>query len=204
MTGGVKEPEVSYLLFNLDFLLNLSLPLRVANWRPDHTVRSLADVVQTVERHAIRGVIFDLDQVLTPYGSEKVSEGTVAAVGLLAEMGSCCILSNSHSPRGRGRAIAVARQLCIRVVESPKKKPSPRAFRDALAVLQTSPEETLMVGDRVLTDIVGANAAGIRTALIFPLNWRSDPFFMITVPRVAERLVLMCIKSLTMMGNRDE
>ncbi len=45
-------------------------------------------------------------------------------------------------------------------------KPHRPMFEDALRFLDTRPHETLMIGDRLTTDIAGGNAAGLRTALV--------------------------------------
>lgn len=45
-------------------------------------------------------------------------------------------------------------------------KPYPTMFREAVRRLGTQPEETLMLGDRLETDIEGAKAAGLKTALV--------------------------------------
>ena len=45
-------------------------------------------------------------------------------------------------------------------------KPYPHMFEAALDLLGTAPADTLMIGDRLNTDIVGAAQLGIQTALI--------------------------------------
>ena len=45
-------------------------------------------------------------------------------------------------------------------------KPQPQIFKTALHRLNASPETTIMVGDRLETDILGAQAVGIRTVLL--------------------------------------
>lgn len=45
-------------------------------------------------------------------------------------------------------------------------KPERAMFESALRTLGTAPEETLMIGDRIGTDIQGAQAVGIQTALV--------------------------------------
>jgi len=45
-------------------------------------------------------------------------------------------------------------------------KPEPHLFRQALAVLGTLPRETLAIGDRIETDVVGAQRAGMPAALV--------------------------------------
>jgi 4-nitrophenyl phosphatase len=45
-------------------------------------------------------------------------------------------------------------------------KPSRPMFESALRVLGTTPEQTVMIGDRLDTDIAGGRAAGCRTVLV--------------------------------------
>jgi 4-nitrophenyl phosphatase len=62
-------------------------------------------------------------------------------------------------------------------------KPSPAMYRLALARLGTSPKETLVVGDRLETDIIGAQEIGCCTALVLSgvtspqaaRNWQPQP-----------------------------
>lgn len=62
-------------------------------------------------------------------------------------------------------------------------KPSPAMYQLALERLGTSPVETLVVGDRLETDIAGAQAIGCRTALVLSgvstesegLSWQPQP-----------------------------
>lgn len=46
-------------------------------------------------------------------------------------------------------------------------KPYPAMFETALTTMQVSAENTLMIGDRMNTDIIGAKAVGMPTALVF-------------------------------------
>lgn len=46
-------------------------------------------------------------------------------------------------------------------------KPYAPMFETALAITGTAPEDTLMIGDRLNTDIQGAQALGMKTALVF-------------------------------------
>ena len=62
-------------------------------------------------------------------------------------------------------------------------KPSPAIYQLALERLGTSPAETLVVGDRLETDIAGAQAIGCRTAVVLSgvctqadaLAWQPPP-----------------------------
>jgi 4-nitrophenyl phosphatase len=62
-------------------------------------------------------------------------------------------------------------------------KPAPEMYRVALQRLDVTPEQTLVVGDRLETDIIGAQALGCRTALVLSgvtteeaaRSWRPAP-----------------------------
>jgi 4-nitrophenyl phosphatase len=73
-------------------------------------------------------------------------------------------------------------------------KPNPTLYEFALEKLGTSPEETLAVGDRIETDILGAQRAGLKTALVLSgiatreegEDWQ--PAIDIIVPELGELL----------------
>jgi len=45
-------------------------------------------------------------------------------------------------------------------------KPQPTLFQQAMEIMGTQPQETLCVGDRLETDILGGQNAGCLTALV--------------------------------------
>ena len=47
-----------------------------------------------------------------------------------------------------------------------KGKPDVSIFRHALEKLKVSPDEALMIGDNLMTDILGSNRAGIRNVWV--------------------------------------
>jgi ribonucleotide monophosphatase NagD (HAD superfamily) len=58
-------------------------------------------------------------------------------------------------------------------VEQVYGKPSPLMAQAAMAIVGTAPEESLMVGDRLETDILMGQQAGMATAL--PLTGATSP-----------------------------
>lgn len=66
---------------------------------------------------------------------------------------------------GTGMVIG-ALQATTGVVPYVAGKPHPAIFETALEALHVPPQETLMVGDRLETDILGANQLGIHTAAV--------------------------------------
>ena len=55
------------------------------------------------------------------------------------------------------------------------RKPDPRAFAPALAAAGAAAAECIYVGDSLANDIAGANAAGLRSALILRGDSQTEP-----------------------------
>ena len=68
------------------------------------------------------------------------------------------ILSNNRSSR---RVETFCSQLGIRYVGH-AGKPKTRGYREAMALAGAPPGETAMLGDKLLTDVLGARRSGVR------------------------------------------
>jgi len=55
--------------------------------------------------------------------------------------------------------------LVLTSVDVGYEKPDLRIFREALSHFSVSPQEAVMIGDRIKTDILGANRVGMKTIL---------------------------------------
>ena len=119
----------------------------------------------------VRGIIFDIDNTLVPHGA-PADPHAVELFEKLRGMGfKTCLISNNREPRVKPFADCVG-ALC----ECKAGKPMKRGYRKAMQLMQTAPEETLFIGDQILTDVWGANRAGIRSFLIIPVARETDPF----------------------------
>jgi HAD superfamily phosphatase (TIGR01668 family) len=174
--------------FNIDFFLNLHLILKIKNAIPDYQVSSLKMIQQILEHSDIDAIILDIDQTIVPFGKTTIPEDIHKLIHSLQQKYRMCLLSNFPHTEDRIKRIrAIEEQLKIHAIFTERRKPSPAAFLLALEHLKSEPEKTVMVGDRVLTDIIGANQLGLRTVLVAPLDRKTDPFFMVTLPRFFER-----------------
>ena len=155
---------------------------------PDIIVRHVSDM--TPEALALRGihaVICDLDNTLVEYHSEAVTAEVTGWLLALRTAGiRVCLASNT---RRLPRLARVADTLEIRYVPGNAAKPRTKGLRRALALLDSLPTETAMIGDQIFTDIVAGNRLGLLTILVNPLSKRE---FIGTryVSRPMERLVL--------------
>lgn len=127
---------------------------------------------QALKARGVRLVLADLDNTLVAY---KVPEPTPQVVawkeGLEREGIQLFLLSNSRRP---GRAQHFAQALGIPFLGH-AGKPKRGGFRQAMERMGVGPEETVMVGDQIFTDILGANRSGVTPLLVQPIRLAGNP-----------------------------
>lgn len=135
----------------------------------------------------IKGVIVDLDNTLVPWrgdpsqASDKLHKWLEGLKKLKLDI---CIVSNGGSSRVR----EFAENLGIKFVAGvPKPRRTP--FKKAMALMGTSPEETVVIGDQLFTDILGGNRCGCYTILVTPQAKKE--FFSTKIVRLIERKVIL-------------
>lgn len=121
---------------------------------------------QALASKGVRLVLADLDNTLALYGEAEPSAEVVAWSQALAEAGiQLFLLSNSHKP---GRAQHFAQALGI-PYQGRAGKPKKTGYLKAMERLGCRPEETVMVGDQIFTDTLGANRTGVVPLLVRPI-----------------------------------
>lgn len=127
---------------------------------------------QALKARGVRLVLADLDNTLVAY---KVPEPTPQVVawkeGLEREGIQLFLLSNSRRP---GRAQHFAQALGIPFLGH-AGKPKRGGFRQAMERMGVGPEEMVMVGDQIFTDILGANRSGVTPLLVQPIRLAGNP-----------------------------
>ena len=117
-------------------------------------------------------VMADLDNTLVGYGIHSPSPDIIAwNKALNAEGIDLFILSNSRRP---GRVQQFAEELGV-PFQGWSGKPRRGGFVKALAHMNRTPQETVMVGDQIFTDILGANRSGIVPILVSPIQMAGNP-----------------------------
>ena len=115
----------------------------------------------------VRLLLCDLDYTLAPKAQSEPDQRLRRWLEEMAQGGvTVMILSNNRSP---ARVERFCRDLGI-TYEGHAGKPSPRGFRRAMARCGAAPEETAMLGDKLLTDMLGANRAGVLPLMVEPLG----------------------------------
>ena len=139
------------------------------SWDPGQTIAqlSLSDLLS----HGIRAAVIDVDRTLLP-GRDVQLSGPVKA-WLVDARQSLHLHLFSNNPSQR-RISAVADQLEVGFTFG-ARKPHRAALRRVVADLNLPPECIAMVGDRLLTDVLGGNRLGLFTILVRPIASDGGP-----------------------------
>ena len=152
---------------------------------PSRTARAITDLsVEELSRSGVRCVLVDRDNTCVPRDTGQAPREVLEwlAAARAAGMKTCMVSNNFHSREVE----ASAAELGCDVVHH-AMKPAPFAVRRALAIAGCAPEEAVLVGDQVFTDVVAGNLAGVNTVLVDPQS--SSDLWYTHVFRVFERLV---------------
>ena len=127
---------------------------------------------KVLARRGITLLLADLDNTLVPYKVTQVPEEVRAWKQALEEQGiQLFLLSNSRKP---GRAQHFAQALGI-AYQGHSGKPKRAGYLRAMERMGCRPEETVMVGDQIFTDTLGANNAGVTPLLVEPIRLAGNP-----------------------------
>lgn len=154
-------------------------------FRPDGFARHIGAVsLDDLAARGFRGIIVDLDNTLVGYGEEVLAaEAGPWIARALARGFRVCLVSNNFN----GRVERICAELGVPGIPS-ALKPLPRGFLAALRVLGTPRDATVVVGDQLFTDVLGAKFLGLHAILTEPIVARD--WLGTRVLRLAERALL--------------
>ena len=126
---------------------------------PAHAVGSLAEInTDHLWQRGKRLILLDVDHTLVKWRAEDFSPEVLNWIAQARELGfNFCIISNTRRVE---RLARLSERLNIPTVRA-RFKPSRAMFRLALAKFKCPAKDAIMVGDQLMTDILGANRAGI-------------------------------------------
>lgn len=136
---------------------------------PTHVVDSIYDIDwPALAESGVKLVLADLDNTLIPYSRSMPDEKLHAWKRELEELGlTLFVLSNSRRSR---RCPDFCQALGV-PYRRHSGKPSTRGYRETMAQYGVTPTETVMLGDQIFTDTLGANRSGIRVWLVKPIEF---------------------------------
>jgi len=163
---------------------------------PKQTVRTIYDIdLEALRASGIRGIMTDLDNTLV---GAKVPLATPELgawlEGVRAQGFQVVVVSNNNESRVR----AFAEPLRLPFV-SRARKPLNAAFAKALGMMGLRAHEAAIVGDQMMTDVLGGNRLGLYTILVEPIAAADESFFTRNVNRNLERAFLSRLRKKGMM-----
>ena len=108
-----------------------------------------------------RGIIFDIDNTLVEH-NESATKRAVELFKKLSDIGfRTAVVSNNKEPRVKLFAEAVGCEYVFKAA-----KPKAGGYIKAMEKMGTDRNNTFSVGDQLITDIWGANNAGIKSIMV--------------------------------------
>ncbi|GAC1652434.1 MAG: YqeG family HAD IIIA-type phosphatase [Vulcanimicrobiaceae bacterium] len=136
------------------------------------------------ERDGIHGIIVDLDNTLVGYRHAAPDEEVAQWVHAANARGfRVAVVTNNATQWARDVAANLGVPCIARA-----GKPSPRGFLKALEMLGTDKHATVVVGDQVFTDVLGAKLFGMKVILTEPIVLGEQ--WWMRLLRFLERIVL--------------
>ncbi|TCK98374.1 hypothetical protein EDC19_0794 [Natranaerovirga hydrolytica] len=152
---------------------------------PDAHVDTIYDVnYKKMYEEGIRGILFDIDNTLVPYDVAHPNEKIIRLFEELKEMGfKICLVSNNN----KDRVIKFNESLKLIAIHK-ALKPFTKNLRKAMKLLETTNQETVIVGDQIFTDVLGGNRLNIKTVLVVPIQDKEE--WITKVKRRTEKRII--------------
>lgn len=141
--------------------------------------------LNALKMQGIRGIITDLDNTLVGAKVPLATPELVEWLDQVRDLGfKVVIVSNNNQTRVSN----FSNPLRIPFVHA-ARKPANKAFHRALKVLELPVEQTAVIGDQMLTDVLGGRRMGLFTILVSPIA-PNDEGVMTRINRRIERIAL--------------
>ncbi|QQZ10792.1 YqeG family HAD IIIA-type phosphatase [Heyndrickxia vini] len=143
---------------------------------------------ESLKEKGIKAIITDLDNTLVEWDRPNA---TPKLIHWFEEMKKHNIQVTIVSNNNEKRVKEFADPLGIPFIFL-ARKPLTKAFNRAIKLMEVKKEETVVIGDQLLTDVLGGNRSGFYTILVIPVA-QSDGF-MTRFNRKIERRIMSSFK----------
>jgi len=162
---------------------------------PKLYLNSVKEITITIlQENNIKGLILDIDNTLIDY-DKKMPDGVEEWIKKLKQNEfKLCILSNTNH---KEKAESVAKKLNIPYLYF-AKKPLKKGFKKAKEILELEEKNIAVVGDQILTDIIGANRSKMFSILVKPIDEKD--IWVTKIKRPIEEIIIKRYKKIK--GNK--
>lgn len=141
---------------------------------PQQQVNSIYEIdLHALFKQGYRGIITDLDNTLVGAKAPLATPELIDWLKVVGQIGfQIVIVSNNQ----RERVTQFAEPLSLPFIYR-AKKPTNASFRRALHIMNLEAGQTVVIGDQMLTDVLGGNRMGLYTILVQPISPADEGFF---------------------------
>ena len=137
---------------------------------PDYYYKSIYEILyHTLQEQGIKTLFFDLDNTIISYDEDVLSQKHIDFLNELSKIFKIVVLSNS----GYQRVSNALKETNFPFVYH-ATKPLQRGFKKALKLSKSEKHEVLVIGDQLMTDVLGAHRTHLKVALIESVKRKSD------------------------------
>ncbi|MDR1627266.1 MAG: YqeG family HAD IIIA-type phosphatase [Oscillospiraceae bacterium] len=136
-------------------------------FKPSFYYEKVVDIgVPFLKTNNVECILLDIDGTIAPHDLPMLVSGFKPWFkGILKNGIKMVLVSNNH----KNRVKFIAEKLNLPFVYF-SFKPLPLGIIRALKIVSVDKSKSIMVGDQIFTDILGANVCGIRSVLVDPTN----------------------------------
>lgn len=120
----------------------------------------------SLKERGIKCILFDLDNTLVPYNKSSISKKLVELIEELKELDFKIIIFSNNTKKRVEVFKTTLRVDCL--VNA--KKPLVLNYNRVMQKFKLEQSEVAIIGDKLVTDILGGNKAGITTILVNPIS----------------------------------
>lgn len=142
---------------------------------------------KSLKEQGYKHLIFDIDNTIMPVNDINVSKELEIFFNKLKKDFTICLVSNNNE----ARVNPVKEKLSVLGL-SDAKKPKKEAYDKVLKLLKSTEKNTVMIGDQMLSDIVGGNKNGLYTILVEPYENKYD--IKTGVSRILQNILMNRLK----------
>ncbi len=140
--------------------------------------------LELLQQYNLRGLILDVDNTLIDY-DKNMPEGVQEWAERLKKAGiPLCIVSNTNQ---KEKVEKVAEKLDIPYIYF-AKKPCKGGLKKAKEILRLENAQIGVVGDQILTDVIGANRSHMFSILVKPINEKD--IWITKIKRPIENIII--------------
>lgn len=156
---------------------------------PNDYVQSVFQIdIEKLANSGFKGIITDLDNTLVGWDVKTPTKEIQEWFKKANDLGLTITIVSNNSEK---RVSSFSKDLDVDFIFK-ARKPMGRAFKKAIQHMNIKPEETVVIGDQMLTDVLGGNNNGLYTIMVVPVK-KTDGF-LTRLNRVIERRLLNYFK----------